>query len=167
MSSIQLLLAATAVFAIYAFLTSRVYSLFQPMRCELADEGEALIADESIPEDIRLDVESVLDRAFSNGAAWLIVVLFPYAAVLALFSGPASQSALDSLPVKVRGKIMAVMRKGLFCVLSNSPLAFLIFVLEVLLLACLYVPVGIGARRAIHFLSGASRNDHNHHATQS
>ncbi|HUZ12611.1 MAG TPA: hypothetical protein VMU93_07185 [Caulobacteraceae bacterium] len=68
-----------------AFLHHRLNQLAQPLRLELADKGERLLAYRDLPREIRDEGAFMLDTAFGVGAAMPLAVLtMPFVAVIVL-----------------------------------------------------------------------------------
>jgi len=71
-----------AIIPVGVFLHQRLNQLAQPLRLELAEKGERLLAHSDLPPEIRAEVSFMLNTAFGIGAAMaLAVVTMPFVVV--------------------------------------------------------------------------------------
>jgi hypothetical protein len=153
-SEIQLLIAAAALICIYHFLRARIAVLLQPLRLELAETGETLIADETIPADYRDSIELILHLAYSAGAAWMLVAAYPYVSLKMLRRSQDRNDPLAGLSAEKRRALSFVIRVGTISIFANSPLAAFIFMLEILL----FRPIGRTMRQAIKLIDSSKHS---------
>lgn len=142
---IPVIIAASIPFG--SFLHSRLATLAQPLRLELAEKGERLLAHPDLPKEIRSQVRFMLNTAFGMPVALLLplTLAFPFVAVIALLFRPdwlaQSLRDLSSLPPEQRAQFYEVMRIHDRVRTANHPVLQLVLELEFILL----VPVGLVA----------------------
>lgn len=132
MTGWQLIAVSTGLALIYLYVGHRLRQFMQPIRLEIAEEGEELLADPSVPESIKGNLRFILDYTFSTQAAFLIVVFHPIAWFVRK-PRAAIASAHARLDSDQKRAVRDVYRKGLMCVVANSPFTFVLFCLEILL----------------------------------
>ena len=148
------------VLAAYSYLAIRLSKTAQPLRIKIAENIEDLLCDESIPQTVRDDLDTLGDRLLSRKLAWQIVLTFPIGVYFAI-KGNGSENRLVRSHSRYK-EIGGVFLEGIMCIMANSPLAALLFAFEVVILMLLAVPLGRSARRALHmvFSYGAPREAH-------
>ncbi|WP_347309785.1 hypothetical protein [Defluviimonas sp. SAOS-178_SWC] len=151
MTSDQMILgAALLVMLAYAYLAARLSRTFQPLRLQVANNIEDLLADQSIPRSFRDDLDRLGRMMFSTKAAWLMVITYPLGVFNVLRQGSRVHPKLMSHP-KHR-EIAQTFVHGIICMMATSPICFLLFVIEVIMLMLFWAPLGRSARSALHIV---------------
>lgn len=155
--------SALLVMAAYSYVAYRLSLTVQPLRLKVAENVEDLIADETIPEHVRNELDRLGDSLLSRTSAWLIVATYPIGVFYALSGREPEAGSIRCHPR--HRDIARVYSEGIFCMVANSPICTLLFVIEALLLMLLWLPLGRSARRALHLVfsinGGASPIDRN------
>ncbi|MEO9902509.1 hypothetical protein [Nisaea sp.] len=141
MNEWQILVASAAIIIGYKFVWYRLRTVVQPIRLEVAEIGETLLASSDLDKRDRALVQFLLDQTFSLKYAIAIVLLFPIAPIFAdVDTVKKRQSDLSKERVV---EMRDVVRKGMFCIVANSPITFLVFFVEIALFK-LILPCGNG-----------------------
>ncbi|MEP2182765.1 hypothetical protein, partial [Roseibium sp.] len=83
MNEWQILVASAAIIIGYKFVWYRLRTVVQPIRLEVAEIGETLLASSDLDKRDRALVQFLLDQTFSLKYAIAIVLLFPIAPIFA------------------------------------------------------------------------------------
>lgn len=142
MTGEMLLLQVGAAALLYLITKNRMNAYVHPLRMRLADLGAARLADEKLSDRMRSRIEFQLDNAYNGRIAWGLVILMPYAAVRSLiesFVGKEKAERGDS-------DYSAIMLLSTISVFATSPIAAVLFLIEMLVLGLLFVPLGAALR---------------------
>lgn len=161
MTSVHVILvAALVVMLAYAYVAYRLSQTFQPLRLQVASTIEELMADDSIPAEIRGDLDKLGRTMLSTTAAWLMVITYPIGVLEVLRGDTVMDSPLDDHPR--HREIAQTFVHGIICMMATSPMCFLLFVFEVIMLMLFWAPLGRSARSALHlvfhFMNGRRGN---------
>lgn len=132
--------AALLAVILYGWLSRRLTDLFQPLRFDVIETAEELMSDADFPDQLKSVVSATSDLTLSRFAAWSFVVTFPIRAIFARFRKD-RKSKVSNLDVAHQKKLRFVLFGGLVCILANSPLAFVLAAVEVVIFQCLLFPV--------------------------
>lgn len=157
---------ATVIFLAYGLIKVRLTQIFQPLRMKIAEDIEDLIADETIPDRVRDDLDMLGKRLFSTGSGWLFILTFPLGVYYALKGTEQGDTQRMAGGHPRRKDVSQAFALGIFCMIATSPIAVLIFAFEFLLLIVLFVPLGRGARQTLRVIFDMqSKHPPNDHAT--
>jgi hypothetical protein len=145
MNTYALLVTAGLFAAAYLFLCNRVTAALHPLRLELARVGTRLIAAPGMPGPVKTMVGAALDHAYSSWVAWAHVFALPVAVVLTVRDALTGRKDPDfeNVPADSRPELSLFCALSTVSTLANSPLAFALFALEVLVCMVLWMPIGV------------------------
>lgn len=160
-SDLTILGSALCILLGYSFLSLRLSRTFQPLRLEVVGSIEGIMADETVPADIRDDLDRLGDKLLSASAAWLLVLAYPVGVYYAIRAGRNDKSIRNHPRFN---EISRTYTKGIIGMMATSPLCFFLFFVELALLMMFFVPLGRSARKALHvvlhLMNGNGRDGH-------
>jgi hypothetical protein len=124
------LIAAAGVIVLYGALVRGATILAQPLRDRLAEVAAELMSKKNLSTETRAEVEFHLERSFSSIDAWLLVALVIPAFVLRGWNRW-QKNAICEPPADERSLLVQLRLLSIITVLSNSPLATLLFSIEI------------------------------------
>ena len=151
-----LLLQVSAAALLYLIIKNRLNAYLHPLRMRLAELGAERLADHSISDRDRSRIEFQLDNAYNGRIAWALVLLFPFFAARSLvesFIGVERSEASGSDDT-------AIMLLATMSVFATSPIALALFMIELLVFAVLFVPLGRSLRSMAGTLERAEDTIH-------
>lgn len=132
MSEGYVLIVSTALILGYIYIGVRLRQFVQPLRLEVAQVGEELLADPKTPDRVKRELRTIMNHSFSVRLAVLIVVLFPLL-WLTNWKRDSGSHPLDRLDSEDRMEAVGVYRKGIICIVANTPITMLLFLIEMLI----------------------------------
>lgn len=149
MNDYMIMAAAAALVGIYALLCMRISAAIQPMRIRFIERVNSMQADENTSEKLKAELSTLADNLFKTRIAWLIVLTYPFAVFLAFFPRKMNESRSSQTANSAASTAMGL---GIFCAVANSPIALLIFTIELALLLVLFIPLGKVSRAMLDVL---------------
>jgi hypothetical protein len=134
---------------------------------EMTEVAERLLSDGRVADREVDSIETMLKTAYSSPAAWGFAALVPVAAVAVLvdYARGRRQEPFDGLPAHLKTDANRFMRLSTVSVLANSPLAALIFVVEMLVAILLFLPLGAVLCELMQVVQlGSNLRTHHRHA---
>ncbi len=117
----------------------------QPLRLQLAEQGEALIVDPNLPKHLRGYVRLLLESAFDNRTTLLIgLVYVPVIAIQIMLNPKAVSKRVSGLSIHDKGtreKLDELRRIHDRITLANNPFLLLLLELEILVIVPASVPL--------------------------
>lgn len=132
----------------YMYLSARLTRFVQPMRIDVVDAAESLIADPEVPENVKKSVDAISNCLLVGRVGWLFVLLFPIRSVIFRLRGRRNQAQATALTSVQQKKYRFVQSVGMFCIFANSPMVLLIAGIEIAIMVAIRAPVG-GVTRSI------------------
>jgi len=115
----------------------------QPLRLQLAEKGEQLLAKEGLPPFIRAQTEFILRTAFGSGRQLFVCAIMAIPVMVTLLFQRAwftqMVQAIESLDAETKQLRTEVIRLHNRITLANNPVLFMIVNLEVLV----FSPIGL------------------------
>lgn len=136
------LVAVGAAIAVYQFAKYRLSQMVHPIRLELVDFVAEIQQDDSVPPRIKGALDTILDNMLSNWAAWSLALRIVPSAVFRRKERQEIVEVVRRIPEAKRRRILYVYRAGTLCVLANSPLAALLFLVQGLIIQIVAASVG-------------------------
>lgn len=158
MSGEYLIVQAAAALLLYLILKNRFIAMADPLRMRLADLGKKVLSDPNLDAQDRERIEFQLDHAYNGWIAWAFVVLLPISAVRSLWDSFSGRTKAG--PVTHKSDSNAITLLATISVFASSPLAAIIFALEFILLAVLFVPVWTALRYTGDMLASTENSLH-------
>lgn len=149
MNDYMIMVAAAASVGIYALLRMRLSAAIQPMRIRFIERVNAMQVDGNTSEKLKEELNTLADNLFKTRIAWLIVLTYPVAVFWAFFPGKTNESQNSQTANSAASTAMGL---GIFCAVANSPIALLIFIIELALLLMLFIPLGKVSRAMLDVL---------------
>ncbi|MHA7969015.1 hypothetical protein [Rhizobium sp. CAU 1783] len=150
MSASSIILVTIAFVALYAYARVRLSAFVQPARMELIDRAERLLQHKDLPAGDRRWIEYSLDLVFSAKAAWTLALLILPLAILmrarSLLSGSKEPKAVSG---PHRREILEYTRVTVMVVLSNSPMALIVFFFAIFVSELLLLPAKAAVALAV------------------
>lgn len=114
----------------------RVMTAAQSHRLKLAEKGEAFLGRNDVPESLRETVSQILDDAFPNNVAFLLLAaaLGPLLVPMATGDARARSEELSNTNRDVRGLFLEICSLHRRIALANHPLLYPLLELEVALI---------------------------------
>lgn len=136
-------LVAAATLVVASVAHHRLIKAAQPLRLELAEKGERLIAHPGLPKHMQSQVRFLLDRAFNmRGVLLFGLVLVPVIALIAIVRPTKFLSFVDQTKIKdetANSDFIEFRRLHDRITLANHPLLLLLLEFEIVL----FMPLGI------------------------
>ncbi len=134
--------AVVALIPVGLFLNGRLTMAAQPLRLELAEKGEALLAVSDLPKEVRSQVNYMLETAFGMGIPLLFSVLvFPFLGLAAVSFRrdllARAERDYSTLPSEQRARLYELMRLHERITSANHPALQAVMELEFLMIAIL------------------------------
>ena len=136
------LITSAALLLANMILRNRLSAFVQPLRLEMAELGESLLAEEILPAKAKSTINYDLDTAFDGWRAWFFVFAVPFAAVVIVVEmifGKITTPA--KIPDHLRSDYDRFQRLAIVCRFANSPLATLILIIEAVFMFVIFLPV--------------------------
>lgn len=113
----------------YAFLCARIATAVQPVRLQMAEIGEELIAVDDFPQIEKKFIALELERTYSSIFMWIALIVLPIAVVFVVVDNIRGKKiANDAIPVGQRKQYEKFRRLSWVSRFASSPLAGAIFV---------------------------------------
>ncbi len=139
MNAYVLLAIAGLTVVLYAYVRMRVANFVQPLRLELVDRAEKLLARHDLLDEDRRGIEHTLDSVFSVFTAWLFALMIFPCAIRSAFRKKKNGEFRKG--VAYRKELYEFIRIAVPCTLASSPLAFILFFTAALLATLVALPV--------------------------
>ncbi|AKC07184.1 hypothetical protein [Agrobacterium tumefaciens] len=139
MNAYIVLATACVIVILYAYIRVRVANFVQPLRLELVDRAEKLLARHDLLEEDRRGIEHTLDSVFSVFTAWLFALMVFPCAIGSAFRKKKNSELRKG--VAYRKELYEFIRIAVPCTLASSPLAFIVFFTAALLATLIALPV--------------------------
>lgn len=145
MSDIGLLLTIGGSALLYLVIKNRLAALIQPLRIELAFVGEGLLKRRGNSAKDNNLIQFILTNAFNPWVAWTFAFAITPAVIKVAIQRITDRSNND-VPENPDFDEWRFYRLGLASILSTSPIAALLFIVQFAALLMLYLPVGRAAK---------------------
>lgn len=129
MNEWEVLAISAGLIIAYMYIGHSIRRYVQPIRLELAEVGETLLADDEVPDGTKRTIKTILNALFSMRMAVLLLILHPVAWFLRPRHG--NGRLPESVDEDLRREIVDFYRKGALCIVANSPITLVLFMLEV------------------------------------
>jgi hypothetical protein len=158
-------LVSIGVFAIlYLILCNRAISLVHPLRMEMLELGERLLADHRLRDDEAKAVETGIAYAYSSWIAWAFVVGLPVAAIATIIDRVRGrENPLSCGERDLQNDLNRFLRLATVSLLANSPLAAFLFVIVFVACSILFLPIGNAVQEMMRVLSLAQLGERFRH----
>ena len=138
---LKALLILCAIAVVYGFVANRMMKAAQPLRVAGYDAGMDMLEAQCLPHDDHEGLRFMVRNLFNGFLPWILVVAFPFVAVYEMFhisrngrlcSGPQINDTT------LRAKFEATTNRLAIAIFSQSPIASVLFLLELLVvIVCL------------------------------